>query len=209
MTALRRASLGDRLWAIAILLSKAITIAFGIDALINHQSPRLRGKAIRTRAFGYVGGLFIVPLIWLFVPGRRRYPRELDLAVTAPLLLDAGGNAFGLYEKAHIDDVVHVANSAILAGVAGAVLAPHVDESWQAALAAAGISIAAGSAWELWEYGAYKMGADGMNLTYDDTMADLAEGILGAGLGALFALTRAPRSQARGERADWRETLGA
>ncbi len=209
MTEPARPSLVDRLWSAAILASKAVTIAFGIDALINHRSRRLRGKAIRTRAFGYVGGLFIVPVIWRLIPGRSRYPRELDLAVTAPLLLDAGGNAFGLYEQAHIDDVVHVANSAILAGVAGAVLAPHVDETWQAALAATGISIAAGSAWELWEYGAYRLGADGMNLTYDDTMADLAEGMIGAVIGCLFALTRSPRSRAGGERADWRVTLGA
>jgi hypothetical protein len=209
MTSSHRWRVGDGLWTVTIALTKALTVAFGIDALINHRSDRLRGKAIRTRAFGYVGGLFIVPVLWRLFGRRETYPRALDLAVTTPLLLDAGGNAFGLYERAHIDDVVHVANSAILAGVAGAVLAPHVDEPWQAALAAAGISIAAGSAWEIWEYAAYRLGADGMNLTYDDTMADLAEGFVGAGIGALFALTRAPRSRAVREREDWRAALGA
>ena len=53
-------------------------------------------------------------------PDRGRYPRALDLAVTIPLLLDAGGNALDLYEEAHIDDVVHVANTAIASGVVGA-----------------------------------------------------------------------------------------
>jgi hypothetical protein len=191
------------------LLTKGLTIAFGIDALINHASPRLRGKAIRTRAFGYVGGLFVVPLIWRLLPNRGRYPRELDLAVTVPLLLDAGGNAFGMYEKAHIDDVVHTANSAIVAGVAGSLFAPHVDERWQAALAAAGVSVAAGSAWEVWEYIAWRLGAEGMNLTYSDTMDDIIEGFLGAGLGALFALTRAPRSRAGRQQVGWRGTLGS
>lgn len=204
-----RSGLADRLWTAAIVGSKALTIVFGADALLNHASERLRGKAIRTRALGYVGGLFVVPVIWWLMPDRGRYPRELDLAVTAPLLLDAGGNAFGLYERAHIDDVVHVANSAIVAGVAGAVMAPHVDERWQAALAAAGVSVAAGSAWEIWEYAAWRLGADGMNLTYHDTMADLAEGFLGAALGGLFALTRTPRSKAGRRARGWRGTLGA
>ncbi len=199
----------DRAWAAAILLSKALTIAFGIDALINHRSPRLRGKAIRTRAIGYLGGLFVVPGLWWLIPDRGRYPRELDLAVTTPLLLDAGGNAFGLYEKAHIDDVVHLANSAILAGVAGAMLAPHVDERWQAAVAGAGIAVAAESAWEVAEFMAWRLGADGMDLTYEDTMFDMLEGFVGAGLGAAWVLLRLPQSRGGRRRTGWRASLGA
>ena len=199
----------DRLFAAAIVASKALTVAFGLDALLNHASRRLRGKAIRTRAVGYVGGLFIVPVLWWTIPDRGRYPRELDLAVTTPLLLDAAGNAFGLYEQAHIDDVVHIANSAILAGVAGAMLAPHVDERWQAALAGAGVAIAAESAWEVVEFIAWRLGADGMNLTYEDTMFDIAEGFVGAVLGAGFVLTRLPRTKGGRKRTGWRASLGA
>ncbi len=204
----RRSPIATAIWAVVAFVTKALIVAFGIDALINHASPRLRGKAIRTRALGYVGGLFVVPVVWRLMPNRGPYPRELDLAVTVPLLLDAGGNAFGMYEKAHIDDVVHTANSAIVAGVAGSLFAPHVDERWQAALAAAGVSVAAGSAWEVWEYIAWRLGAQGMNLTYSDTMDDIIEGFLGAGLGALFALTRAPRSKTGRQQVGWRGTLG-
>jgi hypothetical protein len=192
----------------AIIATKTATIAFAIDAFVNAHTPRLRGKAIRTRAVGYVGALFAVPLVWSLLPERGRYPRALDLAVTVPLLLDAGGNALGLYEEARIDDVVHVANSAIVAGVAGALFAPRVDERWQAALAGAGVSIAAETAWELMEYGAMRLGADGMNLTYDDTMADIAEGFFGAILGALFTLTRVPRSRVDRKQSGWRGPLG-
>jgi hypothetical protein len=56
---------------------------------------------------------------------------------------------------------------------------------------------------------AWRLGADGMNLTYADTMDDIIEGFLGAGVGALFALTRAPRSKASRRHAGWRQTLGA
>jgi hypothetical protein len=194
--------------AAAIVVTKALTLAFTIDAFVNADSPRLRGKAIRTRAVGYAGALLIVPVVWRLLPERGRYPRALDLAVTVPLLLDAGGNALGMYEDAHVDDLVHAANAAIVSGIAGALVAPRVDERWQAALTGAAVSVVGATLWELAEYGAMRLGAGGMDLTYDDSMADLAEGVLGALLGALFTLTRVPGSRAERERHGWRGPLG-
>lgn len=194
--------------AAAIVATKALTIAFAVDAFANADSPRLRGKAIRLRTIGYVGAALIVPAIWRLLPDRGRYPRALDLAVTVPLLLDAGGNALDMYEEAHVDDLVHAANAAIVSGIAGALVAPRVDERWQAAVAGAGVSVVGATIWELMEYGAMRLGARGMDLTYDDTMADLAEGVLGAVLGALFTLTRVPRSRAEREQHGWRGPLG-
>lgn len=192
----------------ATIAAKAATIGFAIDAVLNSDSPRLRGKAIRTRAIGYTAGLFIVPIVWRLLPDRGPYPRALDLAVTVPLLLDAGGNALGLYEDAHVDDIVHLANAAIVSGIAGALFAPRVDERWQAALAGAGVAIAAETAWEVLEYVAWRLGADGMNLTYEDSMDDIAESWVGAVIGAVFTLTRMPRSKSDRTRAGWRGPLG-
>ncbi len=203
-----RSPLLESALSLAIVAAKAATLGFAIDAFVNADSPRLRGKGIRTRAIGYVGALFIVPIVWRLLPQRERYPRALDLAVTVPLLLDAGGNSLGLYNEAHVDDLVHLANSAIVSGVAGALFAPRVDERWQAALAGAGVAIAAETAWEIAEYGAMRLGADGMDLTYDDTMADIAEGFFGAILGALFTLTRVPRPRGERNRRGWRGPLG-
>ena len=203
-----RSPLVESALAVAIVAAKTATVAFAVDAFVNADTPRLRGKAIRTRAVGYAGALLVVPVLWWLLPDRGRYPRALDLAVTIPLLLDAGGNALDLYEEAHIDDVVHVANTAIASGVVGALFAPRVDERWQAALIGGGVAIAGATAWELMEYGAMRLGADGMDLTYDDTMADLAEGFLGAALGALFTLSRVPRARTERNRRGWRGTLG-
>lgn len=194
--------------AAAIVAAKVATVVFAIDAFINADTPRLRGKAIRTRAVGYAGALLIVPVVWRLTPDRSRYPRALDLAVTIPLLLDAGGNALGKYEEAHVDDLVHLANAAIASGIAGALVAPQVDERWQAALIGAGVAITAASAWELMEYAAMRLGADGMDLTYDDTMADLGEGFVGALLGALFTLTRVPHSKEARNLHGWQGPLG-
>ena len=203
-----RSPAAERALSAAIIATKALTIGFAIDAALNADTPRLRGKAIRTRAFGYVGALFIVPIAWSLLPNRGRYPRALDFAVTIPLLLDAGGNSLGLYNDAHIDDLVHIANSAIVSGVAGALFAPRVDQRWQAALAGAGVSLAGGSAWELLEYGAMRLGANGMNLTYDDTMADLFDGWVGAIAGAAFTLTRVPQERDQRKLHGWRGVLG-
>jgi hypothetical protein len=203
-----RSPLVERGLAAAIVATKALTVAFAIDAFVNANAPRLRGKAIRTRAIGYAGALLIVPIAWRLLPERGRYPRALDLAVTVPLLLDAGGNALDLYEEAHVDDLVHLANAAIVSGVAGALFAPHVDERWHAALAGAGVAVVGSTVWELMEYAAMRLGADGLDLTYDDTMADLGEGVLGAMLGAAFTLTRIPRSRTARSRQGWRGPLG-
>ena len=134
--------------------------------------------------------LFLVPVVWRLLPERGPYPRVLDLAVTVPLLADAAGNAVGIYEQAHIDDIVHGANAAILTGLAGALVAAHVDAAWKAAAIGALVAIAGESLWEVMEYSAAALGQDGMHLSYDDTMGDMLATWIGAALGAAFILTR-------------------
>jgi hypothetical protein len=196
------------LWA-ALVAAKTATIAFGIDALLHADSRRFRGKAMRVRAIGYLGSLFIVPVAWRLLPNRGRYPRGLDTAVTIPLLLDAAGNGLGIYEDAHVDDMVHFANAAIAAGVAGALVAPRVDERWHAALVATGLAITAETLWEIVEYTALRLGANGMDLSYADTMEDIIDSTLGAIVGGLFTLTRVPRTREARKRVGWRSPLGA
>lgn len=184
-------SRGDVALDLVTAAAKVATVGCAIDALLHADSPRLKGKAIRTRAIGYTAALFVVPLAWRLLPGPRGpYPRALDLAVTVPLLADAASNAFGVYERARVDDAVHTANAALLAAVSGALIAPHVDEAWQAALAGGAVAIAGETAWETLEYLAWRLGQDGMDLTYEDTMDDIIESWLGAIVGGAFVLLR-------------------
>lgn len=191
----------------AILATKAATLVAAADAVANADSPRFRGKGSRTRAVGYTVGLLLVPAIWRALPDRGRYPRGLDLAVSVPLLIDAGGNSLGLYNEAHLDDVVHFLNSAIVAGVAGALFATRTDEPLEAALAGTGAAIAGETFWEIAEWVGLKAGAKGMDLTYDDTMADLAESALGAMVGGLVTWLRMPREREARKRG-WRVAVG-
>jgi hypothetical protein len=199
----------ERVRWLALVAAKVATIGFAIDALLHPTAHRFRGKAMRLRALGYIGTLFVVPTVWRLLPNRGRYPRGLDTAVSIPLLLDAAGNSLGIYDDAHVDDVVHVANAAIVSGVTGALVAPRVDERWQAALAAAGLGITGETLWEIMEYVAWRLGADGMNLSYTDTMEDIIESSLGAILGGLYTLARVPSSREARKKAGWRAPLGA
>src|SRR5690349_16304627 len=132
-------SIADLAWLGGIAAAKALVIAVAVDAFVNSSSPRYSGKGMRIRAIGYTGSLLIVPVAWRLRGRKDPYPRELDLAVTLPLLADAGGNAVGIYQRAHVDDAIHFANGALLAGVVGALVSPRTRTSWEAAGFAAAI----------------------------------------------------------------------
>ena len=182
----------DIVWQAAITATKAAVIAFAVDAFVNADTPRFSGKAMRVRAVGYAGGLLVVPVAWRLRGRPEPYPRELDLAVALPLLADAAGNAVGIYRRAHVDDAIHFANGAIVSSVVGALVTPRTETPWGAAGIAATTGMAAATAWEIAEWIGLKLGAGGMDLTYDDTVADLIETSAGAMLGGLVTLLRHP-----------------
>jgi len=182
----------DVAWTAAITAAKAAIVALAVDAYVNSTSPRYSGKAMKVRAIGYAAGLFVVPVAWRLRGRPEPYPRELDLALTLPLLVDAGGNAVGVYQRAHVDDLIHFADGALLSSVVGALVTPRVKTSWEAAGVAAMAGTAAAGVWEIAEWIGLKLGARGMDLTYDDTMADMIETSAGALLGGLVTLLRHP-----------------
>jgi hypothetical protein len=183
---------GEIGWVATITVAKAAVIALAVDAFINSGSPRYRGQGSRRRAIGYTGGLLVAPVAWRLRGRRDPYPRALDLAVTMPLLVDAGGNAIGLYQNAHVDDLIHFSNGAVAAAVVGALATLRVRTAWEAA----GIAVATGGTvaalWEIAEWTGMKLGAKGMDLTYDDTMEDLIETIAGSVVGGVITLLRHP-----------------
>src|SRR4051812_18135004 len=185
-------SVADVGFVAAITLVKAAIIALALDAFVNSAAPRFSGKAMKVRAVGYAASLIIVPAVWRLRGRPESYPRELDLAVALPLLADAGGNAVGIYQRAHVDDAIHFANGALLSSVVGALATARTRSAWEAAAFAGATGTAAAAAWELFEWLAFKLGARGMDLSYDDTMEDLLETSGGAILGAVVTLLRHP-----------------
>jgi len=182
----------DLAWTAAIAGTKALVVGLAVDAFLNADSPRYQGKGMRLRAVGYAAGMLVVPVAWRIRGRQEPYPRALDLAVTLPLLVDAGGNAIGIYRRARVDDVIHFSDGALVAAVVGALATPRVRTSWEAAGVAALAGTAAAGLWEIGEWIGLKLGARGMDLTYDDTMTDLIETTAGAMLGAAITLLRHP-----------------
>jgi hypothetical protein len=191
-TAARPPAPSDVAWTAAITAVKASIVALAVDAAVNSDKPRFSGKAMKVRAAGYLGAMLIVPVIWRLRGRKEPYPRELDMLVALPLLADAGGNAIGIYQRAHVDDAIHFANGALLAGVVGAVAEPRTRTAWEAGAFAVAVGTAAAAGWEIFEWTAAKLGAKGMDLSYDDTMEDLIETSAGALLGGLITLLRNP-----------------
>jgi len=191
-TPARPPSISDVGWSAGITAVKATVVALAVDAFVNSNSPRFNGKAMKVRAVGYTAGLLVVPLAWRLRGRKQPYPRELDMLVALPLLADAGGNAIGIYQRKHVDDAVHFANGALLAGVVGSLAQSRTRTAWEAGAFAAAVGVAAAAIWEISEWVALKFGARGMDLSYDDTMEDLIETSAGALLGGLATLLRNP-----------------
>ncbi|MBA2570967.1 MAG: hypothetical protein H0V04_07305 [Chloroflexi bacterium] len=168
---------------IALALTKTLTFAYAVEGAVRPDDPKYKGKGMRIRAVGYVGGLGLVPAWWSLTGRAARYPVAADLAVTVPLLIDAGGNSLGIYDDARLDDVVHGVNTAVLSSLFGAVISPYMESRALSAGAAVAFGIGGELAWELMEHVAEKVGFKGLGLSHEDTVADIAV----AGGGALVA----------------------
>lgn len=154
------------------------------------------GKGFGFRLPVFLAPALIVPIV-MAVRGRRGlggpYPLALDVGLTVPFLLDTLGNAVGLYDHWDpTDDVLHFVNWAILFWGVTVFLSrrPGRDRSllW---IAGAGIGAIAIIGWEIAEYAVMKAGVGGLNLTYGDTLGDLALSTLGGAVGAGVAVRRA------------------
>ena len=69
---------------------------------------------------------------------------------------------------------------------------PRTKTAWEAGAFAAAVGTTAAAGWEMFEWIAYKLGARGMDLSYDDTKEDIIETSAGALLGGLITLLRHP-----------------
>lgn len=146
---------------------------------------------------------FLAPGLIVWIRHRRRvctegplpYPVALDLGLTVPFLSDTVGNALGLFDSVdHFDSVMHTVNWAILcAGITvalGRAASGRTASRKLLATAGAGIGAIAIIAWEAMEYGVMEAGVAGLNLTYADTLGDLALSTAGGALGAWWAARR-------------------
>lgn len=145
---------------------------------------RFSGKAMLARALTYPIAALIVPVAWRLRGRPQPYPHLVDTLIVLPFAIDTGGNVLDLYSLWWFDDVAHFLNWWILVSAFALALRRtqlSLLTSWSIAV---GFGAATEILWELGEWSVMKLGSSGLQLTYEDTIGDLALGGLGTLLGA-------------------------
>jgi hypothetical protein len=183
---------------------KAGTIALLALAVLAPELPQFQGKAFVGRAVAYPIALAIVPVAWwLLGRGRVAFPVATDILLGLPFLIDMAGNALNLYDTIEWwDDANHLGNWALHTS---AIVLLFRGRLAPVGVAAAGIAWAATTAilWELAEYVAFVPNSPEAATAYQDTLGDLALGLLGGTVAAValaWAFARQPHRSASGPR---------
>ncbi|GAA3230532.1 hypothetical protein [Actinocorallia longicatena] len=181
-------------WRGAAVGLKALLVALLLLAVAFPGWERFADKAMGTRAIAYPVAV-MVPWLWWRWRGRargREYPWDVDALVTAPFVIDVGGNALDLYDRVTwFDDACHFGNWALLGGAAGLALRRSGLPRWAVALTCSGIGAITAILWELAEYGVFILDTPESVSIYRDTIGDLTLGLAGATVaGLLCALPR-------------------
>lgn len=211
MTGERRGDASDWAHRLAILILlpvKVLTAAFALAGALHPTAPRYRGKAMRIRAVGYAAALALVPAVHAARRARGPYPAGADLAVSVPMLIDAAGNALGIYDQARLDDVVHGVNAGVLSSLFGAVISTRMKSRRAATAATIAFGVIGELGWEGMEYIGQAVGFRGMALSEDDTLGDIGSALVGTAFAAAVTWTRW-RPAAEAPLADWGESSPA
>ncbi len=178
-------------WALRlnIAIKGGLAIAFFVAIVVVPDS--VDGKAMPMRAPLFLASAVLVPVIgW-----RRRwspYAHTADALLAAPFLLDTLGNLFGLYDDyPRTDDVLHAINWVVLVAAFHAFRFRNVHDRRDAVLLGYGFGAIAIVWWEIMEWLVSTDGiggADGLSLTYGDTIGDLLLSSTGGLVGSLIAV---------------------
>lgn len=172
--------------AMAVKFALAVVFAVAILVPLDH----LDGKGMGFRFPLFMASTVVVPLAW-----RRRfwpYPATADVLIVCPFLIDTIGNLVGVYDSwAQTDDVLHFVNWMLLVAAFHAWRFRRTAEARDAVLLGAGVGALAIVGWEIAEWVVAETGAGGgLDLTYEDTVGDLALSTAGGVVGS-FAAVRA------------------
>ena len=191
------AALDARPRAVAVAMAFKVALALCFVVAIAVPLDHLEGKGMAFRFPLFMLSAVVVPLAWR---GRfRPYPATADVLIVAPFLIDTLGNLAYVYDTFDAtDDVLHTLNWILLVGAfhawryrrGGAAGRLSRGDAW---LLGAGLGALAIVGWEAAEWIVAETGAGGgLDLTYDDTVADLVLSTTGGMIGSALAVTLFP-----------------
>ena len=171
-------------WSVKLLLVVLLLVGLMFPDL-----PQFSGKAWPLRVVFYPLVAAVVPVIWLIRKPAGRYPYLADTLLVMPFLTDTVGNVANLFDPIPLtDDLLHLVNWMFLVGAMMVVLRPLGLPKWNRILLGTGSGALAIVVWEIIEFLIAKSGITGLNLTYGDTIGDLAMSTMGGALGATLVV---------------------
>lgn len=183
----------NRWVAFAIFAATVVQLAVATFAT---GLPQFEGKAFGSRLIAYPLMMAALPVIWTLIA--RRNPRVVAVDWTAvafvwaPFLVDVSGNTADLYDTlVWWDDANHLVNWFLLCTGAGLILR-HVDglRPWELAVMVTGIGAILAILWELAEWYTFIRHGTELATAYEDTLGDMALGMLGGMIAGLVVARR-------------------
>lgn len=171
------------------LAVKAAVVGFALYPLADPGSSHFAGKAMGVRAVVYPAFTLVIPLVWLAAGRPAPYPFLADIALGLPFAIDAAANVLGLFDITGFDALPHAAGWFFLALAFGLAVAPLLDQRWVALLLVIGFGASIDVLWEIGEFLLMKSGSSGLQLTYENTIQDLAMSFTGGLLAAILIAT--------------------
>lgn len=171
------------------LLVKAAVLVLSLAPIVRPNASHFAGKAMGFRAVFYPATLLLVPAAWLLSGQPGPYPWLADIALGLPFAVDAAGNVLGLFAISGFDVIPHASGWFFLSIAFGLAVAPLAGERWIVFGLVLGFGAVADIAWEIGEYLLQRSGASGLQLTYENTIQDLAMSLSGALVGAIVMAT--------------------
>jgi hypothetical protein len=171
------------------LAVKAAVWAFALYPLLDPTSSHFAGKAMGVRALIYPAATVLIPAAWALRGRPRPYPYLADVALGLPFAIDAGSNVLGLFAIAGFDALPHALGWLCLTVSFGVAVAPIAGRRSIGFGLALGFGALIDVLWEIGEYLLMRSGASGLQLTYANTIPDLAMSLVGATIGALLVAT--------------------
>jgi uncharacterized membrane protein YjdF len=169
-----------------------LTTAQLLAAVLGPDLPQFEGKAFGWRLATFAPGMLVVPAAWwLGNRGQDREPPYVAFAlVMSPFLFDVTGNTLDLYDTVDVfDDVAHVVTWFLLCAGLGLIVARDLDRRWVVLTVVTGIGALLAIGYELAEWHTFIRHGTNDDPPYEDTLGDLALGVLGA-LGAAVLVAR-------------------
>ena len=168
---------------------KVAVVGLSLFPLFRRRASHFAGKAMSVRAALYPLAILVIPLTWLLAGQPEPYPFLADIALGLPFAIDAAANVFGLFAIPRFDAIPHFFGWFFLAVAFGLAISPLVGERWIAFGLALGFGAIIDILWEIGEFALMRSGASGLELTYENTIQDLAMSLTGAAVGAVAVVT--------------------